>query len=156
MSQWLGWAVVRRRMQSVRLLSLIDGNNQECDWHDAYEVDAIQLLKQRAAAGEPIVIPRQATSSTSTSVSASASSDSDTLSLSSRSNSSLTPSGKIEKWDKLKKIGGKSLSILETSRQIAAGEKEMKVAFLTPGSNMVTLAVLLSSLLELITQGWIG
>lgn len=100
------------------------------------EADAMELIKRRAAAGEPLVIPRLASSSSTTaSDRRSLSSPSTTSLVSSSSGSEVVNKAEKQNMEKLKRFGQKGFNLLETSRQIAAGEREVKVSFAPAGSS---------------------
>jgi len=95
----------------------------------------MKLIKRRAAASEPLVIPRRPAEKTHID-------GSDSYSLQSASTTSLVPSTsgsdvmKVQEkqnMEKLKRFGQKGFSLLETSRQIATGEREVKLSFASPG-----------------------
>ena len=93
----------------------------------------MELIKRRAAAGEPLVIPRPSTVTT-------ANDSSQVLSLVGSSTTASTSSvaSKVpdkHNIEKLKKLGQKGVNWLETSRQIAAGEREVKLSFVPPATD---------------------
>ncbi len=80
----------------------------------------MKLIKRRAAASEPLVIPRRPADSTTSLVPST--SGSDVMKVQEKQN-----------MEKLKRFGQKGFSLLETSRQIATGEREVKLSFASPG-----------------------
>ena len=95
----------------------------------------MELIKRRAAAGEPLVpqnLMRRPSDDASNPRSTATSSKS-TLATSSKGSEHVKPDK--QKIEKLKRLGQRGFSLLEMSRQIAAGEREVKLSFASTGSN---------------------
>lgn len=99
----------------------------------------MQLIKQRAAAGEPLIFP------SSDGTRPIQPSDSKPLSLVSFPTTKKTETAtdpdaikvpEKQRMEKLKRFGLRGMDLLETSRQIAAGDRQVKLSFAPTGVGM--------------------
>ncbi|KAK4690064.1 hypothetical protein P7C73_g27, partial [Tremellales sp. Uapishka_1] len=95
-------------------------------------IDALRLLRERALTGEPLVIPKSKKMGSQPSLASLSSSRSLVPSTTSRSLALVPEETRKTDWEKMKTFGKKSARLIETSRQIAAGEREFKFGFSPP------------------------
>ena len=108
-------------------------------------LDAMELIKRRAASGEPLVPQRvmRRPSGDTSNPGSTITSPNTSLVTSSIGSEVVKPEKK--KIEKLRSFGEKGFKLLETSRQVAAGEREIKLSFAPTGSNTSALVNLLIS-----------